>query len=83
MTAQLSPCTEPAPAGSLLTARLPRFGRLAFDGAVVGLLDLLLLWQERAAQRHHLASLDDYRLHDVGLSRSDIQSEIRKPFWRG
>ncbi len=75
MSAQLSPCTEPA--------RLPRFGRLSVDAPLIGLIDLLLLWQERAAQRHHLASLDDHRLHDVGLSRSDIQSEIRKPFWRG
>ncbi|WP_084462615.1 DUF1127 domain-containing protein [Oceanibaculum pacificum] len=62
--------------------RIPRFGRLS-AGRLTALVDLLLLWQERAGQRHHLASLDDRALRDVALSRSDIQGEIRKPFWRG
>ena len=42
----------------------------------------LLVWQERATERHHLASLSDKRLRDIGLSRADIGSEIAKPFWR-
>jgi len=46
------------------------------------LLDLLLGWQERAQQRHALASLEDALLKDIGLSRADAMHEARKPFWR-
>ena len=45
-------------------------------------LERLLLWQERASQRHHLSMIDDDALRDVGLRRVDLASEIRKPFWR-
>jgi uncharacterized protein YjiS (DUF1127 family) len=46
------------------------------------LLDLLVTWQERARQRRHLASFDHRMLRDIGLSRVDVEQEIRKPFWR-
>jgi uncharacterized protein YjiS (DUF1127 family) len=53
---------------------------------VVSLLEtvarVLYAWQERAAQRHHLASLDDRLLRDMGLDRMAIATEIEKPFWR-
>ena len=42
----------------------------------------LLLWQRRANQRHALAHLDDRMLRDLGLSRSEVRWESRKPFWR-
>ncbi len=42
----------------------------------------LIVWQERAEQRHALAMLDDRQLKDIGLSRADIVREISKPFWR-
>ncbi len=42
----------------------------------------LLLWQRRANQRPTLASLDDRVLRDIGLSRSEVSWESRKPFWR-
>ena len=32
--------------------------------------------------RRELAGLDDYLLHDIGLSRSQAQFESGKPFWR-
>jgi uncharacterized protein YjiS (DUF1127 family) len=43
----------------------------------------VVTWQERARQRRQLASLDDYLLRDLGLSRSQVHSELRKPFWEG
>jgi len=46
-------------------------------------IDTILLWQERADQRVHLASLDDYALRDIGLSRADVERETSLPFWRG
>lgn len=44
-------------------------------------LDRLFEWQERAAQRRALLALDDRLLKDVGLTRADVEQEIRKPFW--
>ncbi len=44
--------------------------------------EILLLWQRRANKRHALAQLDDRLLRDLGLSRSDVVWESRKPFWR-
>jgi uncharacterized protein YjiS (DUF1127 family) len=37
---------------------------------------------ESSRQRHALAELDNHLLRDIGLTRSDIRMEIRKPFWR-
>ncbi len=45
-------------------------------------IELLLGWWELARQRRDLAALDDRALQDVGLSRSDIEGELSKPFWR-
>ena len=55
--------------------------RLARE-AMAPILQLLLLWQERATQRHHLSMLDGHALRDVGLARADLAPEIGKPFWR-
>ena len=49
------------------------------------ILDLLVAvetWLDRRAQRMELAELDDHILHDVGLSRADVEREMAKPFWR-
>ena len=32
--------------------------------------------------RRHLASLNDHMLKDIGVSRADVEYEIRKPFWQ-
>ena len=45
-------------------------------------LGVLSEWQKRAVGRSTLASLDDYLLRDVGLTRADVERELRKPFWR-
>lgn len=44
-------------------------------------VDALLLWQERAAQRYHLRGLSDDALKDVGLTRGDVHRETTKHFW--
>ena len=44
--------------------------------------EAVLTWAERARQRRQLAELNDYMLRDIGLTRSDVAEEIRKPFWR-
>jgi len=51
-------------------------------GLVAGVVDRLVEWQERARSRVLLGRLDDRMLRDVGLTRSDVEVETAKPFWR-
>ncbi|MEQ8602229.1 MAG: DUF1127 domain-containing protein [Marivibrio sp.] len=39
-------------------------------------------WRKRAAERRHLAELDDYLLRDIGIDRTRALGEADKPFWR-
>lgn len=41
----------------------------------------LFRWMELHRQRRMLAQLSDAALHDLGLSRADIQQESERPFW--
>jgi uncharacterized protein YjiS (DUF1127 family) len=50
-------------------------------GWAIRAVEALLAWQTRAAERGQLAAMDDRLLRDVGLSRSDVESERSKPFW--
>ena len=63
------PATEPAASASYLLALPER------------IFNALFTWQERISQRHHLMSLDDRMLGDLGLSRADVAREMEKPFW--
>jgi uncharacterized protein YjiS (DUF1127 family) len=42
----------------------------------------LSAWAETAKQRRELAELSYRDLRDIGLSRHDVEAELRKPFWR-
>jgi len=44
--------------------------------------EMPLVWYDRWLEREHLAGLDEHALKDVGLTRADVDPEIRKPFWR-
>lgn len=70
-----APVAAPAATGGLLSFRRAR-------RALSATLQQLLLWQERASQRHHLSMAEEHMLRDVGLRRADLEPEIRKPFWR-
>ena len=63
------------------TSSFAGVSRLA--GVAGRVVDLLATWQQRAADRQHLLTLDDGMLRDIGLSRADVEFEISKPFWRG
>jgi uncharacterized protein YjiS (DUF1127 family) len=65
----------------------------AYRGPQTGLLGTLVravsvvaetfyLWQDRAAQRAHLAGLEDHILKDMGIGRAEAEREAAKPFWR-
>ena len=45
-------------------------------------LEVLMLWHERARQRRRLLELDDRMLRDIGVSRADAVREAAKPFWQ-
>ena len=56
--------------------------RDANDGAMRIFLRGLAQGFNRTRQRRDLAALSDYSLRDIGLSRTDVEFELRKPFWR-
>jgi len=42
----------------------------------------LRLWRKRIHEKRALAQLTERDWHDFGASRSDIDAELRRPFWR-
>jgi uncharacterized protein YjiS (DUF1127 family) len=62
---------QPALIGSTNPTSLPR-----------RILDTLVAWQRRAADRRQLASMEETMLKDMGVSRLDAEREAAKPFWR-
>ena len=49
---------------------------------LIGAFDVILAWIERSKQRAELASLEPDALHDLGLSRADLDAECQKHFWQ-
>lgn len=49
---------------------------------IVDIADRVAQWHERSRQRRVLMQLDDRLLSDIGISRSEAETEARKPFWR-
>jgi uncharacterized protein YjiS (DUF1127 family) len=43
---------------------------------------LVGLWRWRVRDRCSLAKLGEREMHDLGLTRADIEREWYKPFWR-
>jgi uncharacterized protein YjiS (DUF1127 family) len=58
------------------SSKAPLAGTFAAFGHV------LATWRRRAKERRELSTLDARTLRDLGLSASDINFEINKPFWR-
>jgi uncharacterized protein YjiS (DUF1127 family) len=50
--------------------------------AIAACARLAASWIDRARQRRALAEMDDRLLSDIGVSRSEAEREIEKPFWR-
>lgn len=51
-------------------------------GLLVAVADRILDWIERTRQRQTLGRLDERLLADIGLTRTDAETEADKPFWR-
>ncbi len=67
----------------LLSNRVRQVSTQGPKAVVTGIFTLLLSWQERSEERYRLKQISDHTLRDIGLSRADIDHEVRKPFWRG
>jgi uncharacterized protein YjiS (DUF1127 family) len=52
------------------------------DAGVTRLFDQLYTWHRRVLDRRTLGQLDAHLLHDIGLSRADVEHEVTKPFWQ-
>jgi uncharacterized protein YjiS (DUF1127 family) len=60
----------------------PGSRRRASAGPIVAsLVDLLSTWFDRVRERRQLHGLDDRMLKDIGLTRADVEYEVRKRFW--
>jgi uncharacterized protein YjiS (DUF1127 family) len=64
---------------SVEPATTPRQKSLEFLKSIVGLIQQ---WRHNRRSRQHLAELSDYQLKDIGISPSERQHELDKPFWR-
>ena len=51
-------------------------------GTYTAFNQILADWRRRARERRELASLDSRTIRDLGLSASEVQFEVNKPFWR-
>ena len=71
--------TKVLSAGSAAAKPLRAFGKIR--RVVSKCLQKLVIWQERAEQRHALNELNERMLKDIGVSRADAYKEARKPFW--
>jgi uncharacterized protein YjiS (DUF1127 family) len=62
-------------------AAKPRRAIGKFRRYAIKCLHELVVWQERAEQRHALRELNERMLKDIGVSNADAYKEARKPFW--
>jgi uncharacterized protein YjiS (DUF1127 family) len=51
-------------------------------GTYTAFNQILAGWRRRARERRELATLDSRTIRDLGLSSSEVQFEVNKPFWR-
>jgi uncharacterized protein YjiS (DUF1127 family) len=55
----------------------------AYASALAGAIARTLrTWGARIRERHAFPLIDERDLREMGLSRWDIEQELRKPFWR-
>ncbi len=47
----------------------------------VAVAHMLMTWDERFRTRQQLKKLTEHDLRDMGLTRSDVHKELRRPFF--
>ena len=68
-------CMPAGTNGSVFTHKRGR------GGVVLAIVTTLLTWQDRLRQRQFLRELGDRELSDMGITRTEVEYEISKPFW--
>lgn len=69
-------CAGPCPEVSARDIPLP--ARIAWRGNII---KAILRWLDRGRQRRHMHRLSDHMLHDIGLSRADLEQDAATQFW--
>ncbi len=77
----MAPIYLSIPSNPESSARFYRF-TVALEVALGRALQTVALWQRRRLDRELLAVMDSRMLSDIGLTRSEIDRELAKPFWR-
>ncbi len=58
----------------------PRFARIVWPRlSVRGILNRLVLADATYRQRMQLKSMDDRMLRDIGVTRAEVQAELKRP----
>ena len=70
------------PAGGRLLAGAFEAVANPVDAGITRLFDHLFTWHQRVRDRQALDLLDTHMLHDIGLSRADVEHEVSKSFWQ-
>jgi len=70
------------PAGGRLLAGAFEAVANPVDAGITRLFDHLFTWHQRVRDRQALDLLDSHMLHDIGLSRADVEHEVSKSFWQ-
>ncbi len=52
------------------------------EGFFASVRHRLTTWNRRISIRYGLTKMDEHMLHDIGMTLSDRDREVRKPFWR-
>lgn len=78
----VSPMHEAITGKPLHDVVAPRGKHAPIWALVAGIGVTLSTWRQRRAQRARLAGLSDQLLQDIGITRHQVEEEIRKPFWR-
>ena len=60
----------------------PRSAHAGHASLLARLGATLRRWRKRMNQKHALALLNERDWHDMGMSQSDVQAELNRPFWR-
>jgi uncharacterized protein YjiS (DUF1127 family) len=69
---------------SLTNSQLGHIASAVGRGGLTDLVDRTVgLWRSRIRERRVFASFDYRDLHDMGVSRWELERELAKPFWRG
>ena len=66
-----------------ISARHADRDRWERGGGLRGFLRTVVASFQIAREQRDLAALSDHSLKDIGLTRADVEYELRRPFWLG